>query len=81
MPRTIISLSDEDKVWLDRRSRAERVPMTEIVRRAVREYRERYDAGGSSRLKELLRRTCGCWTHGDGLRYQDAVRDEWERRG
>ncbi len=81
MPRTIISLSDEDKVWLDRRSRAERVPMTEIVRRAVREYRERYDAGGSSRLKELLRRTSGCWTHGDGLRYQDAVRDEWERRG
>lgn len=55
--------------------------MTEIVRRAVREYRERYDAGGPSRLKELLRRTRGCWTHGDGLRYQDAVRDEWERRG
>ena len=81
MPRTIISLSDEDKAWLDLRSRAERVPMTEIVRRAVREYRERYDADGSSRLKELLRRTRGCWTHGDGLRYQDAVRDEWERRG
>ncbi|MDD9984127.1 MAG: ribbon-helix-helix domain-containing protein, partial [Gammaproteobacteria bacterium] len=81
MRRTIISLSDEDKVWLDQHARAERVPMTELVRRAVREYRERYDAGGSSRLKELLRQTRGCWTHGDGLRYQDAVRDEWERRG
>ena len=80
MPRTIISLSDEDKVWLDRRSRAERVPMTEIVRRAVREYRERYDAAGPSHLRELLGRTRGCWAHGDGLRYQDAARDEWERR-
>ena len=80
MPRTIISLSDEDKVWLDRQARAERVPMTELVRRAVREYRGRYDAGGPSRLQELLGRTSGCWTHGDGLRYQDAARDEWERR-
>ena len=81
MPRTIISLSDEDKSWLDQRSRAERVPMTELVRQAVREYRERYDAGGPSRLHELLGRTRGCWTHGDGLRYQDAARDEWGRRG
>ena len=81
MPRTIVSLSDEDKGWLDRRSRAERVPMTELVRRAVREYRERYDAGAPGRLRELLGRTRGCWTHGDGLRYQDAARDEWERRG
>lgn len=80
MPRTIISLPDEDKVWLDRRAQAERVPMTEIVRRAVREYRERYHAGGPSRLRELLRRTSGCWTHGDGLEYQNAARDEWEPR-
>ena len=80
MPRTIISLSDEDKVWLDRRSRAERVPMTELVRQAVREYRERCDAAGSSRLRELLGRTRGCWTHGDGLRFQNTARDEWEQR-
>ena len=80
MPRTIISLSDEDKVWLDRRAQAERVPMTELVRRAVREYRERCHASGPGRLQELLRRTSGCWTHGDGLRYQNAARDEWEPR-
>ena len=53
--------------------------MTELVRQAVREYRERYDAGGPGRLQELLGRTSGCWTHGDGLDYQDAARDEWER--
>ena len=81
MPRTIISLSDEDKVWLDRQARTERVPMTELVRRAVREYRERCHTVGPSRLQELLGRTSGCWMHGDGLSYQDAARDEWERRG
>ena len=54
MPRTIISLSDEDKSWLDRRSRAERVPMTELVRQAVREYRERYDAGGPGRAQPAV---------------------------
>ena len=80
MPRTIISLSDEDKVWLDRQARTERVPMTELVRRAVREYRERCHTGGPRRLQELLGWTSGCWTHGDGLRYQEAARDEWERR-
>ena len=80
MPRTIVSLSDEDKMWLDRQAATERVPMTEIVRRAVREYRKRCSDGESSRLQELLGRTRGCWTHGDGLRYQNAVRDEWEQR-
>ena len=79
MPRTIISLSDEDKVWLDRRAQAERVPMTELGGRAVREYRERCHAGGPGRLQELIRQTRGCWTHGDGLGYQDAAREEWER--
>ena len=81
MPRTIINLSDDDKVWLDRRARTERVPMTELVRRAVREYRERQHAGGPGHLQELLGRTSGCWAHGDGLGYQDAVRNEWGRRG
>jgi len=81
MPRTIISLSDDDKIWIDRQAKAERIPMTELVRRAVREYRERHHDGGPGRLQELLRRTRGCWTHGDGLRYQDTARDEWEARG
>ena len=80
MPWTIISLSDEDKGWLDCQARAERVPMTELVRRAVREYRERRHDGGPGRLHELLGRTRGCWTRGDGLRFQNAVRDGWERR-
>ena len=80
MPRTVISLSEEDKAWLDFQAREERVPMTELVRRAVREYRERCDAAAGPSLEDLLERTRGGWRHGDGLRFQNAARDEWERR-
>ena len=80
MPRTIISLSGEDKAWLDLRAKEERVSMTEIVRRAVREYRERSGSGDRLPLDDLLERTRGCWGHGDGLGFQNAARDEWEPR-
>ncbi|MCE2542973.1 MAG: CopG family transcriptional regulator [Acidobacteria bacterium] len=80
MPRTIISLSDEDKTRLDQEAAAQRVSMTEIVRRAVREYLERHGDGRPRPLDELLVRTRGCWAKGDGLVYQNALRDEWGRR-
>ena len=59
MPRTIISLPDEDKTWLVRQASSQQVPMTELVRRAVREYRQRHGNGRSRRLTELLDRTRG----------------------
>ena len=68
------------RLWLDRKARRRNsVPMTELVRRAVREYRERYHTGGPRpSCRSCSGRTRGCWAHGDGLRYQDAARDEWE---
>ena len=80
MSRTIVSLPDEDKTWLARQASAQRVPMSELVRRAVREYRERHGNGKSGRLSELLDSTRGSWKHGDGLRYQSNTRKEWEQR-
>ncbi len=80
MSRTIVSLPDEDKTWLARQASAQRVPMSELVRRAVREYRERHGNGQSRRLSELLESTRGSWKHGDGLRYQSNTRKEWEQR-
>jgi hypothetical protein len=77
MIRTLISLDPEDKEWLDRRAQEEGVTMTQIVRTAVRRYREQCEAAEPS-LQEALRRTSGIWTSGDGLEYQRQVRDEWE---
>lgn len=77
MPRTIINLDPDDKDWLDRRARSEHVAMTEVVRRAVKAYRLREESRGREDLQNLLARTAGIWREGDGLTYQNQIRDEW----
>jgi len=47
--------------------------MTELVRRALRQYREREEQS----IDKLLDETSGIWTTGDGLEYQQGLRDEW----
>lgn len=78
MPRTIISLSDDEKDWLTRVAETERVPMTEIVRRALALYRRQ--SGDLPSFDELLERSRGIWREGDGLSYQRRLRDEWETK-
>jgi hypothetical protein len=79
MIRTLISLEDEDKQWLDRRAKEEGLTMTQLVRSAVKRYREQCEAAaGQASLEQLLGRTAGIWPGGDGLAYQREVRGEWE---
>jgi len=73
MTRTIISLAEQDKAWLERRAAAEGVPMTAVVREAIRRLRQQEELS----FEELLRRTSGLWRKGDGLAYQRRVRKEW----
>ncbi len=79
MPRTIISLDPEDRAWLSRKAKRERTPMTELVRRAVRQYRKQ-SGPEKSDLDRLLVETAGLWKQGDGLAYQNRLRGEWNRR-
>ena len=76
MKRTVISLKEEDKDWLDRRAEEEGVPMTELVRRAVSLLRTQI-CKTDPPLEILLEETSGLWTAGDGLSYQEALREEW----
>jgi len=77
--RTLISLDADDKLWLDRVARSEGIPMTRVVRRAIRRLREeREDAPHG--FERLLRETAGIWRRGDGLHYQRRMRTEWRRR-
>lgn len=79
MPRTIINLDPDDKAWLDREAQARRVPMTEVVRQAIRGYRLAQECRRPPHLRDALRRTAGLWRQGDGLAWQDRLRSEWER--
>lgn len=76
MVRTVVSLEDDDKRWLDERAQKEGVPMTELIRRAVRLLRQQ-SRRERPELSELLERTAGLWRHGDGLKYQEKTRREW----
>ncbi len=73
MTRTIISLEQEDKAWLDRKAQESGVPMAEIVRQAVRRMRQQEEAAFDKVLKE----TSGIWRAGEGLDYQQRLREEW----
>lgn len=78
MPRTIISLDQEEKIWLDREAKKQNVAMTEIVRRALRCYRDQKETEIRPDLAELLNQTQGIWQAGDGLDYQSRLREEWD---
>ena len=77
MVRTVISLDTADKNWLDEKSRAERVAMTELVRRAISRYRQTDAAASPKGVRAALASTKGLWTRGDGLAYQRRVRGDW----
>ena len=79
MPRTLINLDPDDKAWLDREARRQHVPMTELVRRAVRRYRVCEESRHQPGLAEALAHTAGLWKQGDGLAWQQRLRDEWSR--
>ena len=77
MVRTVISLTEDDKAWIDRRARIEGVTMTEVVRRSVHFNRSVCDPEDADFLT-LLGRTAGTWKQGDALEYQRRARAEWE---
>ncbi len=78
MARTLITLDDQAKAWLAKQARAERVSMSEIVRRAVDQLRAEYER--TQALTEDLQQTTGIWKDGDGLDWQSHLRDEWKGR-
>jgi hypothetical protein len=75
MVRTIISLDEDDKAWLDARAHELGVPMTQLIRTAVRLLRAQ--PAGEPTTSELIDRTRGVWREGDGFDYQERLRDEW----
>lgn len=78
MTRTLINLPDDDKAWLAREAHSRQVPMAELVRAAVRNYRVQQESQDHPSLRTALTRTQGLWRQGDGLAWQRRLRDEWD---
>ena len=75
--RTIITLSEEDKAWLQAYGRAYNLSVAEAVRRGISKLKESEE---SNTYRALVEATKGIWKKGDGLRYQTKIRLEWEPR-
>lgn len=78
MIRTIISLNENEKKWLDQMSKIKHVPMAAIIREAIQEYRRTHSDRMKTDLDSLLEQTRGIWRGEDGLTYQSNIRDEWD---
>ncbi|MCX6564156.1 MAG: hypothetical protein NTU60_11215 [Candidatus Aminicenantes bacterium] len=80
MVRTIISISSEEKQWLDAYSRRHGLSSAEIVRRAIDHYRRQ--VGKEKNLRRILQETAGAWSsfRGDSQAYVDKRRAEWKSR-
>lgn len=79
MVRTIVSIEEDDKTWLDLRAAEEQVSRAELIRKAVRFYRKASETQARS-FGRLLQDTSGIWKGEDGLSYQLRLRDEWTER-
>ncbi len=73
--RTIITISEEDKTWLNAYSKVINVSVAEVIRQGIKRLRETHE---SEAYLKLVENTRGVWKQGDGLRYQMGVRSEWE---
>jgi hypothetical protein len=73
MTRMLISLGENDRLWLKQQAKETGVPMSEVVRQAIRQAQE----SEQKSMKDLLESTKGLWRQGDGLRYQRRIRKEW----
>lgn len=79
MLRTVISLSLEDKHWLDSMAKLEHVPMTEIVRRAILKYRKARQPVKATAFDQALNESFGIWKKGDAIAHVRKLREEWDR--
>ena len=76
MTRMLLSLDEQDKAWLQRQAQELGVSMAEVVRSAIQMQRSQQEAA----LRRALDQTRGIWKQGDGLRYQQKLRAEWDRQ-
>ena len=72
--RTIITLSEEDKRWLESYSNAHQVSLAEAIRQGIRRLK---DAELQVTYRVLVKSTKGLWKKADGLKYQRKIRSEW----
>jgi hypothetical protein len=72
--RTIITISDNDKLWIENYSKSYGISMAEAIRRGIARLKVEE---GRSTYERIVKHTKGIWQKEDGLEYQNKLRNEW----
>ena len=72
--RTIITLPEQDKEWLESYSRSHKISTAEAIRQGIQKLK---DAEYNDTYRILLKGTKGTWKKGDALEYKRKIRSEW----
>lgn len=76
MTRTILTLEETDKKWLDRYSREHKQSTAETIREAIRAFRQKEREGG---YRRVLDSTAGLLKGGpDAVEFVRRERKEWD---
>lgn len=73
--RTIITVSDQEKEWLGSYTKAHGISMAEAIRRGIACLKASQSLVS---YQKIVSETKGIWSKGDGLKYQERLRTEWE---
>lgn len=72
--RTIITLSEEDKLWLESYSKTFKISVAEAIRQGIARLK---GAESQKTYYTVVQNTRGIWEKGNGLTYQKRIRSEW----
>lgn len=73
--RTIITISDQEKRWLINYTKMHGISMAEAIRRGIACLKTSQSLAS---YQKIVSDTKGIWLKGDGLKYQEQLRSEWE---
>ena len=75
MVRTIVTIEESDKRWLDRYSGKHHQSTAETIRLAIKEFQKKMQEG---RYQHVLKDTAGLLKgQGDSVRFVRKLREEW----
>jgi hypothetical protein len=72
--RIIITIPDEDKLWLEGYSKVHQISIAEAIRQGIGQLKKSQQRQTYRRLVES---TSGLWEMGEALQYQESMRAEW----
>ena len=73
--RTIITVSDQEKEWLGIYTKTQGISMAEAIRRGIACLKASQSLAS---YQKIVNDTKGIWSKGEGLKYQERLRTEWE---